>query len=151
MNRLIAAFPGTGKSYATQELLKRGIPSVDSDSSQFAKDDTWPASYIQHIQNRLDEGFVVFCSTHKEVRDALLNAGMSFTMVLPDPTLCDFYMQRYHNRGSSEAFISLMYNKWHEFIDDCLGQALQNPDRIKLITLNSGLEFISDLQFGEHT
>lgn len=116
--RVICGFPGVGKSTLFKKLKNSGFPILDSDSSTFDKAN-FPANYITHIKQALEEGFWVLCSTHTAVRAALAEAGISYALAAPtDRYLKDEYMQRYRERGSPEAFLKLMDEKFEEFVDD---------------------------------
>lgn len=117
--RVIAAFPGCGKSHFTNnsELLVS-----DSDSSTFDKKH-FPGNYIEHIKQRIADGYdVVFVSSHETVRKALVDAGIEFTLVYPHVSLKDEYIERYENRGSSQNFIDLLSDNWELWIYQCMNQ-----------------------------
>lgn len=116
--RVICGFPGVGKTTLFKKLRAEGILITDSDSSQFNKDQ-FPQNYIEHIQACLASGAWVLCSTHKVVREALQAAGISYVLAVPvHKYLKDEYMERYRQRGSPEAFLKLMDEKFDEFVFD---------------------------------
>lgn len=116
MTKVISGFPGVGKS----TLFKQGISCLDSDSSTFDKSD-FPRNYIEHIKLNLekDEYDYIFVSSHKVVREALVEAGIAFTLVYPDMNLKYEYLERYQDRKSPPAFLTLMMDNWESFISDC--------------------------------
>ena len=59
----------------------------------------------------------VFVSSHQEVRDALQQAGMKFTVVYPDKSSKRVFLERYANRGSSSTFIQLMADNFDTWVD----------------------------------
>lgn len=157
----VSAFPGTGKSSIYGNAPKNGlyplrkegnavfrmpmgklIPVYDSDSSTFDKSE-FPRNYIQHmkdiIHRHCDIGFVALVSSHKEVRLAMQAAGIPYTLVYPDRSLKDEYIARYKKRGSPDAFIELMENKWDDFIDSC-----ESDGSIEKIILSEG-QYLSDV------
>lgn len=121
---LVAAFPGTGKShYCSVDVdnMPEGF-ATDSDSSKFDKSN-FPENYIEHIKEKIAEGFVrVFISSHKEVRDALVRENLPFVLIYPAKELKDEYLERYRRRGSSESFIEFVSGNWESWIDDCKAQ-----------------------------
>jgi hypothetical protein len=134
---LVAGFPGTGKS----EYIRLGEGSgympqgfaTDSDSSKFDKSD-FPRNYIEHIKEKISEGYArIFISSHKEVRDALVENGLEFTLVYPKKELKEEYLKRYKERGSPDGFINLISNNWNLWIDE-----LENQKGCKHIQLESG-------------
>ena len=124
-------FPGIGKSY----FAKRTGCS-DSDSSKFPKDENWPQNYIDHLKTLSG---VVLISTHKDVRDALDENGLEFSLIYPKRELKDEYINRYKERGSPESFISLLDKMWDAWITE-----METEDRAKQkIVLDRG-QFASD-------
>ena len=130
---LIAAFPGTGKShYCSNGNYSQYIPEgfcCDSDSSQFDKSQ-FPENYIEHIKKRIEQNYArIFISSHKEVRDALVANNLSFTLVYPDKSLKQEYLERYKKRGSHPKFVELIENNWD------LDEQIQNfEDRLTEIS-----------------
>jgi hypothetical protein len=140
---LCSAFPGTGKSYYCHNgNYSHYYPDkwcTDSDSSDFPKD-KFPDNYIGHIRDKIKDGYaVIFISSHKEVRDALVENDLEFTLVYPDIALKEEYIQRYKNRGNSDAFIDLISNNWDKWISDCM-----NQKGCRHIVLKSG-QFVSNV------
>lgn len=124
--RIISAFPGTGKSYYHNKYPKT---TLDSDSSNFSwiypkegkkvRHPDFPNNYIKHIKDNIGKYNYIFVSSHKEVRDALLNECIFFYLIYPRFSDRDFYMKRYEDRGSPEGFINLINNNWHDWIKEC--------------------------------
>lgn len=152
----VSAFPGTGKStihkggydyglypmtaegYAIYRMVRPvGMPAVfDSDSSTYDKQN-FPGNYIgwmkQTLQNNVLDGFLALVSSHDNVREAMRNAGISYTLVYPDRSLKSEYIDRYTKRGNAPAFIQMMQDKWDDFIDSC-----ENDPTPNKIVLKSG-------------
>ena len=101
---LCAAFPGTDKSHY---FRNSELDVLDSDSSTFDKSE-FPANYIEHIKNNMGKVDVILISSHEEVRDALVESELPFTLVYPDKDLKGDYIARYKERGSPEKFIELI-------------------------------------------
>ena len=122
---LVAAFPGTGKTYycyRDADYMPQGF-ATDSDSSKFDKAN-FPANYIEHIKEKIKQGYArIFISSHKEVRDALVANGLKFTLVYPKENLKEEYLQRYKERGSSQAFIDLIDKNWSNWLFELHRQA----------------------------
>jgi len=123
---IICGFPGIGKSYAAK---KRGWH--DSDSSQFSwvshgeiprvPNPEFPANYIFHIACL--EG-PVLASSHSVVRNALVQANLSFSVCYPARQCLAEYLERYRQRGSPESFVILLASNW----DNWLGE-MENETR----------------------
>lgn len=134
---IICGFPGVGKSYATSVLEQKDLVS-DSDSSLFDKS-KFPANYVKHlgnlssIQQNTNKRLHIFGSSHKEVRDALLEAGLEFIVVIPTSDQKADYIERYKKRGSPEAFIKLLDENFENWIKEIL-----SDDRLNVWTLEPG-------------
>jgi hypothetical protein len=123
--KIISSFPGTGKSYYHTKY-----PSItlDSDSSNFSwvKDENgtstkernpeFPQNYINHIKENIGKYKYIFVSSHKEVRDALLDNCLFFYVVYPNERRKDEFLERYRSRGNDEKFIQLISDNWEKWI-----------------------------------
>ena len=86
--KIISAFPGTGKSVYHQ---KHKETTLDSDSSNFSwiidengnkvRNTEFPKNYIEHIKENIGKYEFIFVSSHKDVREALLNECIFFYLV----------------------------------------------------------------------
>lgn len=113
---IIAGFPGIGKSYFASTFP--GICS-DSDSSQFDKSE-FPANYMDHIEGlKQFKHDVILVSSHKVVRDALIERGHEYYLVYPDQSCKQEYLQRYRERGSPQSFIDLIDTHWDTWLAEC--------------------------------
>lgn len=130
--KVIAAFPATGKSY----LAATSDRYADSDSSAFSwaapgeRHPDWPRNYIEHVQALLKQGKVVLCSTHEEVREALVAAGIPFTLVYPSDGQREEYAVRMFERGSDKRLIDFITDNWIRLLTSCWLQ--QHCDHIVL-------------------
>jgi len=124
---VLSAFPGCGKSHYFRENTDKIV--LDSDSSKFDKSD-FPRNYIQHIKENIGKVDIIMVSSHKEVREALVDNGIQFTLVYPDISIKDEYIQRYIDRNSPESFINLLTKNWELWIEELENQT--NCHRIKL-------------------
>lgn len=132
--RIIAGFPGVGKTFATKCLIQLFDMVVsDSDSSKFPKEG-FPANYIDHIRQLYEEGSsdIIFVSSHDVVREALIDAGLPFTLVYPSKGLKKEYLRRYMDRKSPQGFIDLVETNWDTWLDECDACVHQDVTRIEL-------------------
>lgn len=127
---VISAFPGTGKTYATEKLRLAGLTVSDSDSSLWPKEN-FPANYIKHISEIIADGThdVIFVSSHDIVRTALEDACIFHILMYPSIESKVEYMCRYKERGSPQGFIDLLSEKWDEWIGAMDSLELEFPDR----------------------
>lgn len=121
---LVAAFPGTGKSHYCNVDVDN-MPAkfaTDSDSSKFDKTN-FPNNYIEHINQKIEEGYArIFISSHKDVRNALVENKLLFVLIYPSKDLKEEYLERYRQRGNNEKFIQLIADNWEVWLDDCKSQ-----------------------------
>ena len=113
MLNIYSGFPGVGKTHFCEQY-----GCSDSDSSKFDKDN-FPGNYIRHIKG-LDG--IVFVSSHREVREALVAEGMWFTLIYPHIELKMEYLERYLRRGSEDAFIQLLDANWETWLEELMSQ-----------------------------
>ena len=123
--KIISAFSGTGKSYYHNN---HPTTTLDSDSSGFSwsKDENgnkirnpeFPQNYINHIKENIGKYEIIFVSSHKEVRDALLNNCLYFYLIYPEQHRKDEYIKRYIERGDPQSFINLIETNWRSWINE---------------------------------
>lgn len=112
MSLIIAGFPGMGKSYLFNENKEY---YSDSDSSKFDKKD-FPKNYIEHIKKLIGKKQLILVSSHIEVRNALLQAGLPFIYVLPTLDRLEEFCINYKKRGSSKEFIEKVRKNWEQWL-----------------------------------
>ena len=134
--KLISAFPGVGKSYLFKNKGNKII--LDSDSSKFDKK-KFPENYIKHIKDNIGMADIILVSSHDVVRDALVANGLDFTLVYPDKSIKDEYIQRYKDRGNKDDFVNRLEDNWDRWID-----GMEKQKGAKHIKLQSG-QYLSDV------
>lgn len=147
---IISGYPGIGKSYLSEKtrLITHGIFDFeisDSDSSHYSwtideagnkiRNPEFPENYIQHIKDLMKTSQIILVSTHKQVRDAMDEAGIDYYIVYPEKEFPKSeYMERFRKRGSSEEFIKVQDENWDKWIDDLdndqvhIGYCINNED-----------------------
>lgn len=144
-HKIVAGFPGVGKSTAMHNYPYKFIDMESSyyhwifDNGEKKCNPEWPNNYIDAIisiatntfNNMVGENIVAI-STHKEVLDGLSARGIYFDAVCPNSK--DVYIQRYIDRGSDQAFIDLLQNKFESFVSD-------------VINSNAGIVYFTDDYF----
>jgi hypothetical protein len=152
MVKIVSAFPGTGKSYFTSHNSVEGRV-LDSDSSKYSwlldadgnkieppvRDPDFPKNYMNHIREEMDSAAVILVSSHADVRTALVDEGIDFTLVFPERSIKDEYVERFKKRESPQGFIDLIDKNWDVF----LGQ-LEEQQGCEAVLLGPG-QFISDV------
>lgn len=132
---IASVFPGCGKT-----TFVKDFPDVaDSDSSHFPKDN-FPQNYIKHIRERYLDRKMTLVSSHKVVREALVEARLPFLLIYPARECKEEYVQRYLNRdgfNGGEKFAKLIADNWEVWITEC-----ENQTHCKKIILLPG-QFLS--------
>jgi hypothetical protein len=141
--KVISGFPGVGKSHFHKN--NPDLIILDSDSSSFSwvekgvRNPDFPNNYIRHIKENLGKVNVILLSSHKQVRDALRENDIGYTMVYPDKSLKHEYLSRYKGRGSDENFLGMIDKNWDGFIDE-----LETEEYPIKITLKEG-QYLQDV------
>lgn len=123
--RIISGFPGVGKTYFAKHSTKEVL---DSDSSKFSwissgvRNPDFPGNYMEHVLRNMNEVDFILVSSHKEVREALVDNNIHFTLVYPGREFKEEYLSRYVVCGSDTGFLVLLDEKWDSFIDDMEAQ-----------------------------
>lgn len=145
-NVIVSAFPGTGKSHLVS--TREDILDLDSSDYNWLSDGVtmnpaFPSNYMSDMYDNMNGQMydIIFVSSHQIVRNALIEAELPFTLIYPDRSLMDEYINRYKARGNSESFISALEANWDKWIDECENLDVYYVQKIKL---DSGM-YISDL------
>ena len=146
--KIILGFPGVGKTYCKEYFKGNDIKVLDSDSSEFPKND-FPNNYIKHIRETIQRNVVdiMFISSHKDVRKAIFNDNfiMSRTSIYicyPDKKLKEDFIDRYKKRGNNEKFIKLISDNWETWIDE-----IENENYFYPLKLTYKGEYLKNLLY----
>ena len=133
---VIAGFPGTGKSTASEifgdaviDLESSNYHWIITDSGNKVLHPEWPDNYVRAIcavANETDgladyaRTLYVCCSTHNEVLTALMIRKQPFVIVCPktDHNSMLQFLDRYRERNSPPEFINAMRNNWNKYMED---------------------------------
>ncbi|AUR87536.1 hypothetical protein NVP1101O_125 [Vibrio phage 1.101.O._10N.261.45.C6] len=156
--RIISAFPACGKSYIFQNQEELNITCSDSDSSHFSwvkdskgnnttiRNPDFPQNYIEHIKSLLGDVDYIFVSSHLEVRNALDDNELTYSLVLPSKELKHEWLGRCWIRGNKDSFLNLINDNWDNWVNPAFSFCC-----ISQVRLGSG-EFLKDkLYFLETT
>ena len=142
--KVLAGFPGTGKSYMFRNN-DENLVLLDSDSSKFSWESKgvrhpgFPQNYIEHIKENIGVADFIFVSTHDVVIKALQESGIPFTLIYPSVELKEIYLRNYKARGNDDAFIEFINKNWHNFIAN-----MMKADCKQRIELKQG-QYIKDI------
>ena len=160
--RIYSVFPACGKTWLYEHQEDYGLKILDSDSSQFSwlieevedpycviigegeikpvihknkvRNPDFPNNYIEHIKNNIGKYDYIFVSSHREVRQALDDANIDFTIVYPRIDCKDEWVGRCYIReknGESGCGAEIMNMNWEKWISECIGTG-RNHDEIVL-------------------
>jgi hypothetical protein len=101
----------------------------------------FPKNYIEHIKENIGKVDYIFVSTHEEVRKALTEAGIDFTIVFPEWSLKAEWVGRCFLRGSGEKFCQLIADNWEYWLSQMEEEVVCN--KRKHYRLKSD-EYLSD-------
>lgn len=151
ITRVIAAFPGTGKTFFTSNVADHS-KVLDLDSSSYtgghdingkANNTKFPDNYIVDIQTQLGKVDILFVSIHREVLTRLIEKNINITVIYPEDSLKDEYINRFYQRRSTEQFINLFTKQWEASL-----RQLKSQKGCRHIILKSG-EYVSDVIYME--
>lgn len=142
---VIIGYQGIGKS----SLVKRKKGFIDLESSNFRfnekRPDMWYAYYCQVTEDLSSQGYIVFTSSHKEVRDWFrIRRKEKAITISPDKSLKDKWIERletrYDRTSLEKDYRALMNAK------DCYEENVTDIQRSKLPAIilsdiNYDLEF----------
>lgn len=138
MAKVISGFPGIGKTWLGQNKLN----CIDLDSSRWKDHDEY-MFIIERIWLNLSDDSYLLVSSHIDVRERLIERGIAFYFVLPEPDLGEEYRRRYVSRGTPQSLVDLIMDNWESWTEDPLDDALQ-----RVVRLGSGshlLDILDDL------
>lgn len=136
--KIYCVFSGCGKTYFNKNEKNKIVLELDKDQSRFLKQD-FPNYYIQYVRENIGKVDIILVSSHKEIRDALINNNIDFTLVYPNKNLKEYYKENYLKRGSTQLFVDVMDRNWDNWIDD-----LKQQKCYEKIELQKD-EYLSDL------
>lgn len=147
---VVAAFPGCGKTYMSNNHNGEKYTILDSDSTQFSwitnefgekvRNPEFPTNYIEHIKENIGKVDVIFVSTHDTVLDALYDAAIPHFVIKPRLKMKDDFIKRYEDRGNTDSFILFISSNWNNFLE-----ALDKRDSVmcRLFSLTEDIPYIN--------
>lgn len=145
--KVIAAFPGTGKSYfASLADQRTNVADLDSgdytlgyDSDGKVRNPNFPSNYLLAIKKRIGKVDVLFVGCQPEVLAVLRKENIPFTLVYPERGLKAQYVDRFRGRNNQQSFIDLLSKNWDLFLD-----FLEDQKGCEHIVLGTG-QYIGDV------
>lgn len=143
--KIYSVFPACGKTWLYQHQEDYGLKILDSDSSQFnwvyvddgnngwhkERNSDFPANYIKHIKENINNADIIFVSSHASVREALDTEGIDFTIVYPEMSCKAEWVGRCFIRdknGESGCGPEAMYDNWDQWITECFETGIDHEE-----------------------
>ena len=105
---IFCGYQGVGKS----SICNRENGYIDFESSNFfvneIRPNTWVDIYINQAIDLNNQGYDVFLSTHKALRDRLNELNIDFTVITPSKDLKEQWIERLNNRYRNNPSIKNM-------------------------------------------
>lgn len=144
---IIIGFPGIGKSSVTRayEGNTNTTGYIDLESSNFVKDDNWVKEYCDLAIDLELQGYNVFVSSHKDVREYLADKQDIFpdiVEVFPAKELRDMWLNRLESRymkcktDKNERALSYMCQNFDDAVDEMERDAIIHKVRITKENMN---------------
>ena len=147
---IFSVFPCTGKT----SIASSSNNLIDLESSCLFVDeqrpDNWEEIYVNFTVDLSRQGYDVFVSSHKLVRDCLTKRGISFVSVFPSKELKGFWKEKLENRfkndpsGKNRRAMEYIIKNFEDAIDD------MNSDESTFCITNKDYKFenvISNCKF----
>lgn len=165
--KIIAAYPGLGKSWCTRFFsLNTTKIAIDSDSSHFSweyddyghkigKNKDFPKSYINYILSYIGKADYIFISTHQPVLEYFISKENKdkyidrFYVAIPELSdkMRNYLRDIYRDRGNDENFINDQYK---HFINRVKWLNENIPPEMKVISrVDMRLDYFLHKKYGE--
>ena len=124
---VVSVFPACGKTYMVESC--KDLKILDSDSSNFSwyypngelstkvRNPEFPDNYITYIKNNIGKYDYIFVSSHDDVRYAMDEAGIEYSVVFPDDDLLDEWIGRCYRRSNNGFPIEVLIKNWDNWIE----------------------------------
>lgn len=109
---IISGFPCIGKSTIATDSLPAKI--IDLESSIFCKGDF--DSYVDMIKYLDDHKFIVLCSSHRKVREKMLERNIPYTFVHPSKEDKEIYVVRATERQPHPLNPKTLEDNWDTYL-----------------------------------
>jgi hypothetical protein len=127
---VIVGWPGIGKTELVKktkgwiELETNGVPTL---------------LILERLQHAIAKGQNVLLPIRLKLRDALSEAGIDYTLVVPSRDLKSDYIHRLIKRGEQGKVVFEVEKNWDIWMDSCLGEPCFN-----ILTMPRSGDYLSD-------
>lgn len=147
--RIVSAYPACGKT-SFCKFRCSNINAIDLDPAPFHQinnstkgityNEKFPQNYIDQIMNTInnseDPTTLIFISTHKEVRDALVKAKIPYIIIFPDLSMKDIWISRMQKRNDNAEIIKKADMNYEKYIREIRDYESNNPLVYKYLMLD---------------
>lgn len=152
---IIIGFPGIGKSSVTRayEGDTNTTGYIDLESSNFVKDDNWVKEYCDLAIDLELQGYNVFVSSHKDVREYLVDKQDIFPDIMeifPSKEIRTEWLNRLESRymkcktDKNERALSYMRNNFDDAVDEMEHDAIVHKVLITKENMNDLKKAMAD-------
>lgn len=133
---IYCGYPCIGKSSYKEQNF------IDLESSNFGKEPGWLIHYIQVALSLQEQGYNVFLSTHKAVRDYLSFNGIPFVVIYPSLSLKEEWIDKLKKRFLTEptdknkAALERAENYYHSDIEELM----EEEEKIEITSMDYNLK-----------
>ena len=118
----MSVFPGAGKSTVAREATERSDLGGPVRDLELARNSNFVEEYVDDIvQEARSPGFVLV-STHAEVRQKLVERGVKFTLVYPEPEEKGKYVERMKVVFDDPRVVEWFNEGWDSLLESCREQ-----------------------------
>ena len=159
---IIIGFPGIGKSSVTRaydgDTNTTGY--IDLESSNFVKDDNWVKEYCNLAIDLDLQGYNVFVSSHKAVREYLAEKQYIFPDIMevfPSKEMCTEWLNRLESRymkcktAKNERALNYIRNNFDTAVDEMERDAIIHKVRITKENMNDLKKAMADYWDGRRS
>ncbi|WP_304393266.1 hypothetical protein [uncultured Clostridium sp.] len=129
---IVSAFAGVGKTTLAKKYnkdvidlesgnfkwLENGNTEATKGDNKRTQNPRYPINYLEAIKKANSEYKVVLISQHEVIRKCLDAVKLDYTVVYPDISMKQEFIERYQKRGNNEKFINLIISNWEKWISD---------------------------------
>lgn len=152
---IIIGFPGIGKSSVTRAYYgdTNTTGYIDLESSNFVKDENWVKEYCDIAIDLELQGYNVFVSSHKAVREYLAEKQDIFPDIMevfPSKEMCTEWLNRLELRymkcktAKNERALNYMRNNFDTAVDEMEHDAIIHKVRITKENMNDLKKTMAD-------
>lgn len=107
--KVFCCYPATGKTSSAGQVIvddeNRQVVDLETSlmkTEGWTRPDNWVQIYCNYVEDIINQGIHVFCSTHKDVREELDKRGVEYITVFPSLNIEDWWLCRLRDRWKED-------------------------------------------------